>query len=93
MRASAAPSRVALREIGPGNARPSGAQIGTRACIWGREVTETPIFAADLLRAGDRVSGPAIIEAHATTIGVPPPFTAVVDRLGNYRLERNEGER
>jgi N-methylhydantoinase A len=93
VRASAAPSRVALREIGPGNARPSGAQIGTRACIWGREVTETPIFAADLLRAGDRVSGPAIIEAHATTIGVPPPFTAVVDRLGNYRLERNEGER
>jgi N-methylhydantoinase A len=93
VRASAAPSRVALREIGPGNARPSGAQTGTRACIWGREVTETPIFAADLLRAGDRVSGPAIIEAHATTIGVPPPFTAVVDRLGNYRLERNEGER
>jgi N-methylhydantoinase A len=93
VRASAAPSRVALKEIGPGNARPSGAQTGTRACIWGREVTETPIFAADLLRAGDRVSGPAIIEAHATTIGVPPPFTAVVDRLGNYRLERNEGER
>jgi N-methylhydantoinase A len=91
VRATAAPSRVGLREIESGDGRPSGAQTGTRICIWQGESTETPIYAADLLRAGDRVPGPAIIEAHATTVAVPRPFTAVVDHLGNYRLERNEG--
>ena len=54
------------------------------------ERMETPIFAADLLRAEDRVVGPAIIEAHATTIVVPPRFVAIVDRLGNYRLEQSQ---
>jgi N-methylhydantoinase A len=92
VRATASPASVTLRQIEAGNKDLSAAQTSERACIWGKEAVATPTFAADLLRAGDRIEGPAIIEAHATTIAVPPEFSCVADSLGNYLLERRAGD-
>jgi N-methylhydantoinase A len=47
------------------------------------EWTPTRIYDGTLLRAGNRVDGPAIIEQPGTTIVVPPRAEAVVDAYGN----------
>ncbi len=38
------------------------------------------------LRRGDRVLGPAVVEAPTTTVSIPDGAAAVVDRFGNLRL-------
>jgi N-methylhydantoinase A len=43
----------------------------------------TPIFARDVLLAGNRIEGPALIEEHASTTAVLPGDSMVVDPLGN----------
>ena len=52
----------------------------------GRAV-QTPIFKGDMLRPGDRIVGPAIIEEATTTIVVHPKMTARVSPAANYILE------
>jgi N-methylhydantoinase A len=63
----------------------SAAESGTRAVFWpeAMEWTPTRIYDGTLLRAGNRVDGPAIIEQPGTTIVVPPRAEAVVDAYGN----------
>ena len=92
VRATASQPAVSLLQIPDGSGDPSTAKVDTRACIWEGEVAETPIFSAAILRAGDFVSGPAIVEGDATTIAVPPAFGCKVDALGNYLLERKDGD-
>jgi N-methylhydantoinase A len=91
VRATARPAAVSLKQIEPGAGNPAAAQTGERSCIWDKEPIDTPIFTADMLRAGDQIQGPAIIEAHATTIVVPPAFSCAADRFGNFLLTRREG--
>lgn len=43
------------------------------------------------LKAGDRFSGPAIVEADTTTLAVPNGMLAEVDRLGNVVLTNEKG--
>jgi N-methylhydantoinase A len=44
---------------------------------------ETPVFARSRLGRGSRVSGPALIEEHASTTVVQPGDHAAIDALGN----------
>lgn len=68
---------------------PSRALKGTRRVYWGDRVfTETKIFAQELLRPGNVVNGPAIIEADYTTISVPPEFLFRIDEFSFGRLNR-----
>ncbi len=47
----------------------------------------TPFYERDLLRAGDRLEGPAIIEQYDSTTVVPPGLTAEIDRFGNILID------
>ena len=50
--------------------------------------TEASVYQRDALGAGDRVTGPAIIEEFGSTVPVHPGFRATVDRHGNLRISR-----
>jgi N-methylhydantoinase A len=52
-----------------------------------KEFVESQIYDGNLMCAGDRITGPAIIEEPFTTITVPPDFNCEVDPFGNYVLE------
>ncbi|HUO06070.1 MAG TPA: hydantoinase/oxoprolinase family protein [Candidatus Binataceae bacterium] len=57
-----------------------------RAAVDGRE-RSVPIFERDLLGAGARLRGPAIIVELSSTAYVSPEFTMRVDDFGNLHLE------
>jgi N-methylhydantoinase A len=48
-----------------------------------RGFVETPTFARDMLLACNRITGPALIEEHASTTVLMPDDTMEVDRFGN----------
>ncbi|MAL01455.1 MAG: hypothetical protein CL536_04825, partial [Alcaligenaceae bacterium] len=52
---------------------------------------ETPIYNRQLLRSGNRITGPALIEEHASTTVISPSDRVVVDDFGN--LDITIGER
>ena len=57
---------------------------GTRAVCFERAgFVETPTFQRSALRAGDRITGAALIEEHASTTVMHPGDTMTVDRFGN----------
>ena len=49
---------------------------------------ETPCYEGDLLRPGNTVTGPAIIEETKTTVVVPRNYGLKVDKYGNYIMRR-----
>ncbi len=58
----------------------------------------TPFYERELLRAGDRFVGPAIVEQYDTTTVIPPGLAAEIDRHGNIVIDctsrpRQEGAR
>jgi N-methylhydantoinase A len=46
----------------------------------------TPVFDGELLAAGNKITGPAIVETSDTTVVVQPGATLKVDDLGNFEL-------
>ncbi len=70
---SAKPEADALRTVKP---------VYFRAGGW----ADTPVFKRDLLRAGNLISGPALIEEHASTTVVQPGDELRVDELGNLQI-------
>ena len=62
----------------------------TRRANLGAGFETTGVFHGADLRAGARVSAPAIIEESFTTIAVYPGWRALVDDAGDYILERRE---
>jgi len=64
--------------------------ITERRPVWlaeTRGIVDTPIYARDRLRPGNRFTGPAIVEQMDATTLVPPGMTARVDRWLNLILE------
>jgi len=59
---------------------------GTRAMVFNAsgETTETRIYDGDLLGAGDRVEGPAVIEEVTTTLVIEPGWIADLHETGVY---------
>lgn len=51
-----------------------------------RGYVDTPVYDYRRLRAGHRVSGPAVIQVSTTTVVLPDGMTGVVDGLGNLRV-------
>jgi len=50
---------------------------------------DTPVYDRDVLRAGHRISGPALIEEAASVTVMPPGMRLEVDTMGNLRLEQH----
>lgn len=70
----------------------SGAHQGTRPCYWpdGRGWSETPIYELALLKPGNRLQGPAIVQADYTTAVIPPGRQFRIDRHGLGILESTD---
>jgi N-methylhydantoinase A/oxoprolinase/acetone carboxylase beta subunit len=68
---------------------PSGAQKGKRGVFWPgmKAFSNTPIYAYELLRPGNVIEGPAVVEGEYTTLVVPVPMTFSVDERGLGVLE------
>jgi N-methylhydantoinase A len=49
----------------------------------------TPVYAREAMRAGNRVQGPAIVEAVDTTVLVPPQMALTIDEYGNMRMKQD----
>ncbi|MGB3684064.1 MAG: hydantoinase/oxoprolinase family protein [Rubrobacteraceae bacterium] len=65
----------------------SGAVLRTEEVFFGGEWAETPIYDRGGLRAGNVVSGPAIVQQDDTTTVIEPGYRGSVDRFGNIMIE------
>ena len=68
---------------------PHSARHGSRSAYFaeiGKSVN-TPAYARDELRAGNRIDGPALVEEHASTTVVLPGDRLKVDAFGNLDIE------
>jgi N-methylhydantoinase A len=70
-----------------GAADPRAAQKGERPVFFGRGFEPTPLYDPELLRAGQRLAGPAIVEGRATTVVIHPGQRASVDPYLNLVIE------
>jgi N-methylhydantoinase A len=85
--------RVVKPQLRPGALEPedpSAARIGTRQVYFGQleGYTDVAIYRREQLRPGNRVVGPAIVEAADTTIVIHPLQSARVDEWGNVLFEQ-----
>ena len=88
---------VNLRTVGTGPVpRPEIPEIisgtGTPAVVGSRRVRfdgwlDAVVHDRAVLRAGDVIAGPAIVQEFGSTVPVHPGFRATVDRFGNLLLE------
>jgi len=63
------------------------AQTKKTQIYFSEEPQDAWVYARDLLRAGERFAGPAIITEYSATTVVPPPDSVFVDEYGNLIIE------
>jgi N-methylhydantoinase A len=84
--------RPVFETLPVGHADPSLAQVGESA-VWFEDPSGlaphlTRLYTRDLLRANNRLTGPALLfQLDATTV-IPPGWLGAVDGWGNLLLER-----
>jgi N-methylhydantoinase A len=77
-----------LEPIEKGAAVPDAAFHGNRPVYFSNtDAVATPTYDRALLKAGNRISGPALIEEHASTTVVHPNDVLEVDEFGNLQIE------
>jgi len=54
----------------------------------GRETADCPIYARELMLAGNTVTGPSIIEQYDSTTVIEPGWQGTIDRFGNLVISR-----
>ncbi len=69
---------------------PSAALVGERKAFWEAlgGYQSTPVYRFHLLRVGNQILGPAIIESESTTVVVPPDWALTLDEYSNGRMKR-----
>lgn len=65
----------------------SSARTGTHPIIFRGKVYKGAIYERDLLRAGDRLRGPALVVEFSSTTVVPPGFICKADEWGNLVID------
>ncbi len=58
-----------------------------KACFLGR-LHETPVYERSLLRAGNRIAGPALVFEYSASTAIPPDCVCVVDVFGNLIITK-----
>jgi N-methylhydantoinase A/acetophenone carboxylase len=93
LKASCATPHYQLPVCADQGTNPDKALKGVRDVSWGNGYVSTSIYERDILQCGNRIVGPAIIEASDTTFVVPLNWSYTVDKYLNGVMEvnRNEG--
>ena len=80
-------------EAEPAPPDPSAAALPSRRVFWPEEGgwIETPIYDGPVLRPGNALDGPAVIEQPGTTVVVPAGARAELDRYGNTLITLSQG--
>lgn len=68
------------------SANSSTARSGSRLVYFDREFVDTPVYEHDRLQPGNKIAGPAIIEAGNTTMPLHPGHTLTVDAFSNLLI-------
>jgi N-methylhydantoinase A len=90
--------RVAMPTVEQANGPVEDAVVGSRRAYFPGMAgatdgfADTPIYARANLRAGHRISGPAIVEQYDSTVVVFPGQTVEADRYGNLLITHGEAE-
>jgi N-methylhydantoinase A len=89
MQASIVSSKAAFEPIEGGDGDPGSAMRGSRPVYFPETggFTECPVYDRYRLRAGDTLSGPAIVEERESTVVIIPDSRASVDRSGNIVVD------
>jgi len=75
-----------LREEESDGASPQSARVGERRVYFDGFIA-TPVFDMELLRPGNSIAGPAVVESPATSLLLHPGQTATVDRYRNLLVK------
>jgi acetone carboxylase beta subunit len=79
-----------LSERNEGKTHPDDeAHKGNREIFWDSKWHNANLWEMGLLESGNVINGPAVIEAPATTLLVPPKYIVKLDK---YRIFHMEGE-
>ncbi len=81
LRAVCALPHSELPSYSPAGRSPKAALKGKRKVFWGQGLAETPVYEQKLLKCGNQVAGPAVIEGEDTTILVPRGAKYSVDKF------------
>jgi len=83
--------KPALKEIALSGPDPTAALVSHRSVFFSEtgDFQSTPIFNADLLKPGNVVEGPAIVQYKGTTAVIPPHCQAKYDRFQNLIMTIN----
>ncbi len=82
-----------LRAIARGPKDPAAALKRQRSCRFDGKDVRTPIYDGAKIRAGNVLTGPAIVEEATMTVVVPKGFRCTVDKFKNYVLTRPQRAR
>lgn len=79
------PPRQAVAE---GSEQPAADALRAHKQVYFRSsgFVSTPIYKRPALRSGNRITGPALVEEHASTTVVQPGDTVLVDAFGNLQI-------
>jgi N-methylhydantoinase A len=83
-------ARPRLRPLEAGDGDATRARTGTRPVRFDGAWHDAPLYARAALRAGDTVSGPAVVEEFSSTMPLAQGYTAHVDDLANLVVRRRE---
>jgi N-methylhydantoinase A len=76
--------KIKLTRLPKGTADPTEALKRKRPCFFEGSFVETPIYNGEKLKAGNIITGPAIIEVPTTTAVIPRNFQCKVDDYNNF---------
>jgi N-methylhydantoinase A/oxoprolinase/acetone carboxylase beta subunit len=88
----AVPGRpLELPELALEGEDPSAAKAGTRRAYWPGTSgwVETPVYEFERLKPGNRIAGPAIVQASYTTAVIPPKRRFTIEKHGLGILEHD----
>ncbi|HZK51131.1 MAG TPA: hydantoinase/oxoprolinase family protein [Actinomycetota bacterium] len=81
-------TRPDIRESSPGDGDPERAGSGERDVFFDGAWHPAALYARALLRAGDEVRGPAVVEEYGSTLPLAPGFIGRVDGRSNIVVRR-----
>ena len=76
-------------EVAAGQEQPDAQALRAHKPVYFRsagDYVSTPVYKRDLLKNGNLIEGPALVEEHASTTVVQPGDTVRVDQFGNLQI-------